>query len=248
MNIYGGLLVNFSTWQRSLLIWSLPLGVATSLTAVRLGRQRWQIMPGLSGAIAGLLILAAGMYHSYERTLEWPYWQIQNVADLNWFPAPQYWELAPGRFLMGLGIGLFMIAMDMLASPDPDREERTRPFLLVTQFYGSGIGIAVLVNFFLIGHPINYSYIADRDYIQADELAQRRAVLGDALDQAGEQAPGPQADALLFRTANCEADNLVYAQFYAAFAFAAVGLAALCLGLLIWRRRRPRRGPQVQLA
>ena len=47
---------------------------------------------------------------------------------------------APGRFLMGLGIGLFMIAMDTMVSPDPEREERLRLFLLVMQFYGSGIG------------------------------------------------------------------------------------------------------------
>ena len=119
MNIYGGLLLNFSTWQRSLLIWSLPLGIATSLVVARLVLERWRIWLGLPGAIVGLLILAAGMFHSYERTLDWPYWQIQNVADLNWFPAPQYWELAPGRFLMGVGIGLFLIAMDTMASGDP---------------------------------------------------------------------------------------------------------------------------------
>ena len=119
MNLYGGLLLNFSSWQRSWLIWSLPLGVATSLVVARLAWQRWRIRLGLPGAIAGLLILAAGMFHSYQLTLDWPYWQIQNVADLNWFPAPQHWELAPGRFVMGLGIGLFMIAMDTMASPRP---------------------------------------------------------------------------------------------------------------------------------
>ena len=117
MNLYGGLLLNFSTWQRSWLIWSLPLGVATCLVIGRLTWQRWRIRLGLPGAIAGLLILAAGMFHSYQLTLDWPYWQIQNVADLNWFPAPQHWELAPGRFVMGFGIGLFMIAMETMASP-----------------------------------------------------------------------------------------------------------------------------------
>jgi len=239
MNIYGGLLLNFSTWQRSWLIWSLPLGVATGLVIARLAWQRWRIWLGLPGAIAGLLILAAGMFHSYQLTLDWPYWQIQNVADLNWFPAPQHWELAPGRFLMGLGIGLFMIAMDTMASPDPEREERLRPFLLVTQFYGGGIGIAVLVNFFLIGHPIHYSYVADRDVIQAEEFAQRRAVLRDALSQAGESAPDRQAEVLLFRTVNYESDNLVFAEIYAAFVVAALSLAALCLGLLVWNWLRP---------
>jgi hypothetical protein len=179
------------------------------------------------------------MFHSYQLTLDWPYWQIQNVADLNWFPAPQHWELAPGRFLMGLGIGLFMIAMDTMASPDPEREGSIRPFLLVMQFYGGGISVAVLVNFFLIGHPIHYSYAADRNFIQAEEFAQRRAVLRDALRQAGEPAPDRQAEVLLYQTVNYEADNLVFAEIYATFMVAALSLAALCLGLLVWNWLRP---------
>jgi hypothetical protein len=243
MNIYGGLLLNFSTWQRSWLIWSLPLGGATSLVTVRLVRQHLQIRVGLPGAIAGLLLLAAGMFHSYQQTIDWPYWQIQNVADLNWFQAPQHWELAPGRFVMGLGIGLFMVAMDGLVSPDPEREERIRPFLLVMQFYGSGVGIALLVNAFLIGHPIHYSYAAERSYIQAEEFAERQAVLRDALGQAGAPAPERQAETLLYRMVNYESDNLVFAAIYATFMAVALGLAALCLGLLIWRWLRAHPGP-----
>jgi hypothetical protein len=239
MNLYGGLLLNYSTWERTLLTWWLPFGVATSLGAVHLARVRWQIRPGLPTAIGGLLLVAAGMHYCYERTFDWPYWQVQNVADLNWFQAPQYWELAPGRFFMGMGIGLFMIVMDLKVSPDPEREKRFHPFLLVTQFYGSGLGVSLLVNFFLIGQPINYSYAADRDYIQAEEFAQRRAVLRSALDQAGEQSPDRQADALLFRGTKYEADNLVFAEFYASFLLAALSLAALCLGLVLWERSRP---------
>jgi hypothetical protein len=244
MNIYGGLLLNFSTWQRSWLIWSLPLGVATSLVTARLAWQQWRIRVGLPGAIAGLLLLAAGMFHSYQRTLDWPYWQIQNVVDLNWFPAPQHWELAPGRFLMGLGIGLFMVAMDGLVSPDPEREERIRPFLLVMQFYGSGMGIALLVNSFLIGHPIHYSYAAERSYIQAEEFAERQALLRDALGEAGAPAPERQAETLLYRMVNYESDNLVFAAIYATFMAAALILAAVCLGLLVWRWLRPPRRPE----
>jgi hypothetical protein len=238
MNVYGGLLLNLSTWQRSLLIWPLPLGVATSLGVVRLARHRWPIRLGLPGAVAGLLVMAAGMYQCYELTINWPYWQIQNVADLNWFPAPQHWELTPGRFFIGLGIGLFMIAMDMTASRDAQREQRVRPFLLVSQFYGAGIGVATLVNFFLIGHPINYSYAADRDYIQADEFRERQAVLRAALQEAGEEAPDRQAETLLFRFVNYEADNLVFAMIYAAFAVAGLALAALCAGLWVIERLR----------
>jgi len=239
MNIYGGLLLNFSSWQRSWLIWSLPLGVATSLIAARPIRRRWRVSPALPGAIVGLLLLAGGMFAAHQRTIDWPYWQISNVTDLNWFQAPQHWELAPARFLTGLGIGLFMISMDTMVSPDPDREERIRPFLLVTQFYGGGIGIAVLVNFVLIGHPIQYSYTADRGYIQVEEISQRVAVLRDALSQAGDPAPDRKAEVLLYRTVNYEADNLVFAEIYATFAAAALALAGLCSVLMIWNWLRP---------
>jgi hypothetical protein len=241
MNIYGGVLLNFSSWQRALLIWSLPLGVATGLMLARLALRRWAIRLGLAGAIAGLLILAAGMFHCYQLTLDWPYWQIQNVADLNWFPAPQYWELGPGRFLMGLGIGLFLIAMDTLASGDAGREARLRPFLLVAQFFGGGVGIAMLINFVLIGHPIHYSFVADRDFIQPQEFADRRAVLRDALRLAGAPAPDRQAEVLQYRAINYEADNLVFADIYATFAIAALAVAVLCLALLIWNRLGHRR-------
>lgn len=244
MNVYGGLLVNLSSWQRSLLVWLLPLGVATSLIAARLVLHRWRFRLGLPGAIAGLLLLAAGMIHSYALTFDWPYWQIQVTAELNWFPAPQYEELAPGRFLMGVGIGLMLIAMETMASRDPAREARVHPFLVVVQFYGGGLGIALLVNFFLIGHPIHYSYAADRDVIQTQELADRRAVLRDELGQAGELAPDRQADVLMYRALNYEADNLVFADIYATFAVAAVALAAACSVLLAWDRLRgpPRAG------
>ncbi len=63
----------------------------------------------------------------------------------------------------------------MDAMGQPEREEKVRPRLLVMQFYGGGVGIALLVNCFLIGHPIQYSYTADRDTIQVEEFARRRA-------------------------------------------------------------------------
>jgi hypothetical protein len=239
MTIYSGLLVNFSSWQRSWLVWSMPRGVATSLLAARLAMRRWKISLGLPGAIVGLLILAGGMFSLHETTLEWPYWQIQNVVDLNWFQAPQHWELAPGRFLVGLGLGLFMFAMDTLFSRDSEREETIRPLLLVTQFFGGGIGTGLLISFLLISHPIQYSYVADRDYIQAAEFADRRAVLRDALNQAGEPAPDRQAEVLLYRTVNYESDNLVYAEIYATFMVASLSLAGLCSGLFIWNWLRP---------
>ncbi len=242
MTIYSGMFVNFSSWQRSWLVWSMPIGVATSLLAARLVMGRWRISPGLPGAIVGLLLLAGGMFSLHETTLAWPYWQVQNVIDLNWFQAPQHWELAPGRFIVGLGLGLFMFAIDTLFSPDPEREETIRPFLLVTQFFGGAIGIGLLISFLLISHQIQYSYVADRDYIQPEEFAERRAVLRNALNQAGGSAPDRQAEVLMYRIVNYESDNLVFAEIYATFMMASLGLAGLCSGLLVWRHLQPASG------
>ncbi len=239
MTIYSGMFVNFSPWQRSWLVWSMPMGVATSLLAARQAMRTWRISLGLPGAIVGLLLLAGGMFSLHETTLDWPYWQVQNVVDLNWFQAPQHWELAPGRFLVGLGLGLFMFAIDTLFSTDPEREETIRPFLLVTQFFGGAIGIGLLISFLLISHQIQYSYVADRGYIQPEEFAERRAVLRDALNQAGEPAPDRQAEVLIYRIVNYESDNLVFAEIYATFMVASLSLAGLCSGLLVWNRLRP---------
>lgn len=239
MTIYSGMFVNFSPWQRSWLVWSMPMGVATSLLAARRAMRTWRISLGLPGAIVGLLLLAGGMFSLHETTLAWPYWQVQNVVDLNWFQAPQHWELAPGRFLVGLGLGLFMFAIDTLFSPAPEREETIRPFLLVTQFFGGAIGIGLLISFLLISHQIQYSYVADRGYIQPEEFAERRAVLRDALNQAGESAPDRQAEVLMYRIVNYESDNLVFAEIYATFMVASLSLAGLCSVLLVWNRLGP---------
>jgi len=234
MNTYGGSIVNFSSWQRAWLIWPLPIGIAVSLALSQLRWRHRRVALGLPGSIAGLLILAGGLYLSLRLTMEWPFWQILATIDLNWFQAPQHWQLAPGRFLMGLGVGLFMISMDALVSPDPEREEKVRPFLLVLQFLGGGIASAILINFLLIGHAIHYSYSADRDYIQADEMAQRSAVLSDALREAGNPAPERSAEVLLYRGVNYEADNLVFASIYVTFFVAALALAGVSLGLWVW--------------
>ncbi|MBV8231070.1 MAG: hypothetical protein JO329_13875 [Planctomycetaceae bacterium] len=238
MNVYGGLLINFSTWQRSLLIWWLPLGIATGLSLAQLVRRRWNLTLDLPGTIAGLLILAFGLYLSHQRTIDWPFWQTLNQVDLNWFQAPQQWELAPSRFLMGMGIGLLMIAMDNMVSPDPEREEKIRPFLVVAQFFGGGIAAGLFVNWLMIGHQIQYSYSADRDYIQAEEMADRRTLLRNELAQAGSPAPDYAAEVLQYRAVNYEADNQVFADIYGKFIVASVSLAGLCLGLLAWKRLR----------
>ena len=57
MGVYGGLLLNFSPWMRSWLIWSLTLG---STAALALGRIVWQKRsPGFAGA-ASLRRLGSG--------------------------------------------------------------------------------------------------------------------------------------------------------------------------------------------
>ncbi|APW63472.1 MFS transporter [Paludisphaera borealis] len=244
MNIYGGMIVNLSSWQRAWLIWPMPIGIAASLALSRLRWRHVRVIFGLPGAVGGLALLAGGLYLCYQQMLEWPYWDIRDVVDLNWFPAPGQWELAPGRFMMGLGIGLFMVVMDLQFSPDQDREETVRPFLNVVQFFGGGVAAAVLINCLIIGHKVHYSYSADRDTIQAEELSQRVTLLSDTLRQAGQAAPGRSAEVLLYRFVNYEADNLVFATIYALFFLATVVLAASVSVLWIWRRLRasPRPG------
>jgi MFS family permease len=238
MNTYGGSIVNFSSWQRAWLIWPMPIGIAAALALSQVRWRRRRLPLGLPGAVLGLALLAGGLYQSYQMTMEWPYWDPRSVVDLNWFPAPSHWQLAPGRLLMGLGVGLFMLAADTLFSPDPAREEKVRPSLLVMQFLGGGIAAGVFVNFLLIGHAVHYSYATERDYIQAGELAARFQVLASDIDRSGGPASERMAQALMFRFVNYEADNLVFATIYAAFLAAALALAAVCAVLWIWRLRQ----------
>jgi hypothetical protein len=238
MNTYGGSLVNFSSWQRAWLIWPVPIGVAAGIALGELVLRRVHRMRGFSGAVLGLLLLAGGLFLQLRLTLEWPYWQPLDALDLNWFPAPQHWELAPGRYLMGLGIGLFMISMNFLVSADPMREEKIVPLLPVMQFLGGGVAAALLINFLLIGHAVHYSYSADRDYIQAEEMDQHRSDLRQSLAKEGAAAPDRAAEALLYRGVNYEADNLVFASIYAAFLVAALFLAGICVVLPVLRRLR----------
>ena len=117
MGVYGGLLVNFSPWMRSWLIWSLTLG---STAALALGRIVWQKRsPGFAGAALGLIVLAGGMSLSHHNTMNWPFWRLLNTVEFNWFAAPQHWQLAPPRFLMGFGSGMVLLAMTNSPAPNP---------------------------------------------------------------------------------------------------------------------------------
>jgi len=226
MNVYGGMIVNLSSWQRVLLILPLPIGMALSLTLLRLRWRSRQLSLGIPGAVAGLLLMAHGLHLCYLYTLEWPYWDVRDAVDLNWFPAPGHWELAPARFFMGLGIGLIMVSMDTKTSPDPERETTVRPYLNILQFFGGAIAAGILINFLIIGHKLHYSYSAERDTIQAEELSQRLTLLTETLQSRGQPEPEHAAKVLLFRFINYEADNLVFASIYSVFFRTTLGLAS----------------------
>lgn len=245
MNVYGGSLVNLNSWQRAWLIWPLPVGIAASLIAAALAlpylhRRRGRVILGLPVAIAGLLLVAGGFLLCYRESMEWPYWAVRDVVDLNWFSAPGHWELAPGRLLIGVGIGLFMVVMDTQFSPDPTREKTVRTFLHVVQFFGGGLAAAVLVNFLSIGHKVHYSYSAERDTIQAEELVRRGEILTDALHQVGQPSPERSSQVLLYRFINYESENLVFASIYIAFSLASLSVAGVLFGLWVWHRIHPK--------
>jgi MFS family permease len=226
MGVYGGLLVNFSPWMRSWLIWSLTLG---STAALALGRIVWRRRsPGFAGAALGLLVLAGGMGLSHYNTMNWPFWSLLNTVEFNWFAAPQHWQLALPRFLMGFGSGMVLLAMTTRTSREPLREARIRPFLQVAQFTGGTLSVGVLVTVLLAAHQIQYSYVADRGFIQAVERSDRNARIAAHLSTAGSAAPAREAEALDFRASNYEADNLIFATIYGAFLVASLLLAVVC--------------------
>jgi hypothetical protein len=200
IGVYGGLLINFSPWMRAWLIVSLPIGAATALAV---GRIVWSgRSPGYGGATFGLIVLAGGMALSHQRTLNWPFWQLLNAVDLNWFAAPQHWQLAPPRFLMGFGSAMVLLSLTTRSSRDPRRESKIRPFVEVAQFAGGALSIGVLVTVLLAGHQLHYSYTADRGWIQAGEQADRGQRLTAALTQAGAPSPERQSRSMLYQAVN----------------------------------------------
>jgi MFS family permease len=226
MGVYGGLLVNFSPWMRSWLIWSLTIG---STAALALGRIVWQKRsPGYAGAALGLLVLAGGMSLSHYNTMNWPFWGLLNTVEFNWFAAPQHWQLALPRFLMGFGSGMVLLAMTTRTSQGPLREARIRPLLQVAQFAGGTLSVGVLVTVLLAEHQVQYSYVADRGFIQAVERGDRNSRVASHLATAGAGMAERRAEALEFQAANYEADNLVFATIYGGFLVASLALAVAC--------------------
>ena len=174
MGVYGGLLVNFSPWMRSWLIWSLTLG---STAALALGRIVWRTRsPGFAGAALGLLVLAGGMSLSHHNTMNWPFWRLLNTVEFNWFAAPQHWQLAPPRFLMGFGSGMVLLAMTTCTSPNLSRG--TDPAVASGRTVRGRIAeCRRLVTVLLAAHQLQYSYVADRGFIQAVERDDRNSRL-----------------------------------------------------------------------
>jgi hypothetical protein len=84
------------------------------------------------------------------------------------------------------------------------------------------------VTVLLAVHQLQYSYVADRGFIQAVERGDRNTRLAAHLATAGGGATARQTEALEFRAVNYEADNLVFASIYGAFLVVSLGLAAVC--------------------
>ena len=179
MGVYGGLLINFSPLMRSWLVWSLSIGAATAYV---LDRFMCRTRPtGYTGAAFGLLVLAGGMWLSHQTTLSWPYWRVLNTFEFNWFVAPQHWQLAPAAIPHGLRQCHGAPVDDRAFEPQFEREAKFRPFLQVAQFMGGRLSIGVLVTTLIIQHQIQYSYVADRGFIQSVEQSDQRRRLVDAL-------------------------------------------------------------------
>jgi hypothetical protein len=94
------------------------------------------------------------------------------------------------------------------------------------------LSVGVLVTVLLAAHQLQYSYVADRGFIQAVERGDRDARLAAYLATAGAGAGAGaatrQAEALEFQAVNYEADNLVFATIYGGFLVASLVLAVVC--------------------
>jgi len=237
--IFGGMFININEWQRACLILPLGLGAATSLMA---GRLTWRATrPGRLSTAIGLFMISLGMTYAHFQMLGWPFWNVQNVVEFNWFMAPQTWEMAPGRFLMGFGFGLVILSETHRAGRNPIRERRIEVGLQSAQFLGAGIGIGLLATALLAGHQWEYSYAADRGSIQAVEVDHRTELLAKTFAAHGSLEPMRQARALMFRSTNYQADVLVFADIYAGFAMTSLALGIALLVRMAWLALAPGR-------
>lgn len=241
MTIYSGLFVNLDVWQRSWLVWSMPIGVALALGLAALWLRRTSL--GRGAIFFGLVVLAAGMYLLHQQTMGWPYWDVQNVQDLHWYRAPLWWQLAPGRIVAGFGLGWLMASVTALASPRPAVELHVRQLFPVVQTLAGGLAIGVLVTWLMIGHQVQYSYTSENvGTFQTQELSQRLPEWQDELVQHGASpaAAGRQALALIYKGVNYQAYNQTYAEFYAGFGAVALTLAIFVALVGVWQYAKNR--------
>jgi hypothetical protein len=231
MGVYGSLLINYSVWQRSWLVWSISVGAATALAVGDLLFRT--IHPRRLGAFLGLLVLAGGMALARHNTLSWPFWSILNSVELNWFQAPQYWELAPARFMMGFGSAFVLLSALSNTSQDRQKEARTRPRLQEAQLVGGALSIGVLATMLLAGQQWEYAYASDRGYLQPTEVLERQQKLATTLAAAGATNAERQAEVLMYRAVNYQANNLLFADIYSGFLVSSLGLATMLLILML---------------
>jgi MFS family permease len=245
MTVYSSMFVNYNAAQRFWLVWSMPIGAALALVLTVFWQRRRRL--GLTGILLALLILAGGMSMLNQLTLSWPYWSVQQLNDVNWFLAPLHWEQAPGRLVIGFGVGLLLASVNALASRRAEVEVHVRQVLPVVQTVAGGFSISLLVLWLIVGHQTHYSYTAEASSIQAQEYAARISDLRDRQIRAG--VPPAMADrqalSLLYRSVNYQADNLTYAEMYGVFCVASLLLAGLVLLTMVrnWLRRVWRRKP-----
>jgi len=230
MGVYGGLFVNFGVWERSQLIWPISCGAGTALIIALL-------LPKSGGfSVVGLLTIAAGMALARERTMGWPYWRVLNQVEFNWFAAPQILQLWLPRFLMGLGTGITLIGAQRRVLADATMETRRRFLLTAGQFLGGGISIGVLCLCLTRGTQFQYSFVADRGFFQEAIVEEYRGIVAADLKASGFHAPLAGARSISQKSAVYEANNLVFADIYGTFTWAAIGLAVLVAGITPARR------------
>jgi hypothetical protein len=232
--VFGGLFMNVGAVERARQVWPLLIGAGVALVVGRLTLRTTR--PGRIVSIIGLLLITGGMAFAYTRMVGWPFWDVLNVVEFNWFSAPRTWEMAPGRFLVGFGVGLVILTEGHRAGRDAEREQFIAPVLPGVLFLAAGIGVGLLSTALLAGHQWEYSYAADRGDIQAAEVADRTALLEKSFAESGSPEPARKASVLMYRSVNYQADALVFANIYAGFGIMSATLAAVLIGRMIWDR------------
>lgn len=233
MGVYGGMLLDLGMIDRSLLIWPLSIGAAcAAILAMVLPNARWL-------TLAGLLAVSLGMWLAHLRTMEWPFWSALNQVQFNWFPAPGIWELAPARFLMGFGASLTLIGLQRVSLTVPSHEALRRDLLTLFQFMGGAASIGVLTLCTTRGYQNEYSFVAERGYIQPESYIEYGGILKNHLHAQGFANPEAGARSLLHGSVVYESNNLVFASIYGGFLVAALVFSGLVLSGWIWRWLKP---------